>query len=178
MTSTYLQPYIAQGNAASYESYEWIAKGQTYCYENGSANPTRVHYVGEVLFDGQAIENDFYVWSRFVGSSIVTTAYKDWAALKAAKADISDAIAENDAALKAQGVKRYKSGRCYYEADIYTAASQTTTIVRNNWYKLTVKTINDLGTPDPVIEEEDKKTYLIIEALVNPWTINVNDFNL
>ena len=42
----------------------------------------------------------------------------------------------------------------------------------------TVRTISDLGTPDPVKEPEDKKTYLIINANVEPWTVNINDFDL
>ena len=74
-------------------------------------------------------------------------------------------------------MKRYKSGRCYYEAEILHS-TEGASIIRNNWYKLSVRTISDLGTPDPVKEPEDKKTYLIINANVEPWTVNINDFDL
>ena len=178
ITSSYLQPYIAQNNTASYDSYKWIAAGNTYCYENfGNETPTRVHYVGEVLFDGEAITTDFYVWARFEGAAKVVTAYKNWETLTAA-VSIPEEFKTNDQVLKeAYGVKRYKSGRCYYEAEILHA-TEGASIIRNNWYKLSVRTISDLGTPDPVKEPEDKKTYLIINANVEPWTVNINDFDL
>lgn len=177
--ASYLQPYISQGNPATYESYEWIGAQATYCYENFTpATPTRVHYVGKVLFDDEEIDNDFYVWAKVEGKEIIKTAYKNWAELQEV-VTIPDKYKEDDTVLKdAYGVQRYKSGLCYYEAEILTAASEKAEIIRNNWYKLTVKSINDLGTPDPVIPTPDKKAYLVVSANVEPWTINVNDVEL
>lgn len=177
--ASYLQPYIAQGGTATKDSYKWVNAKATYCYENfGLSTPTRVHYVGQVSFDGTAIDNDFYVWARFEGATKVVTAYKNWAALKEA-VSISDEFATNDQVLKDNyGVKRYKAGLCYYEAEILTAASEKAEIIRNNWYKLTVNSISELGTPDPVKPEDDKKAYLIVNANVEPWTVNINSFDL
>lgn len=176
--ASYLQPYIAQGSAASSNSYQWIAAGDTYCYENfGNSTPTRVHYVGQVLFDGEPITTDFYVWTRFEGATQVSTVYPDWASLQEV-VTIPENLKENDKALKENyGVKRYKTGLCYYEAEILHATERAS-IIRNNWYKLSVNTISDLGTPDPVKEPEDKATTLIINTDVEPWTVNINSFDL
>lgn len=178
IASSYLQPYIAQGSAASSTSYKWIVADDTYCYENfGNSTPTRVHYVGQVLFEGKPIATDFYVWTRFEGATKVSTVYPDWASLQEVVTIPEDLKTDDQALKEGYGVKRYKSGLCYYEAEILHA-TEGASIIRNNWYKLSVKTISDLGTPDPVKEPEDKATNLIINTDVEPWTININSFDL
>ena len=78
------------------------------------------------------------------------------------------------------GIKKYNSGICYYEADIKTTLESQTTvsIMRNNWYKLTVKNIKEIGHPTPAKDPEDKDTKLVVETTINPWTIQINDFDL
>lgn len=50
--------------------------------------------------------------------------------------------------------------------------------MRNNWYKLTVKNIKEIGHPTPAKDPEDKDTKLVVETTINPWTIQINDFDL
>lgn len=185
--ASFLQPYITAGKNADYKSYKWIDAKATYCYENfGFDTPTRVHYVGQVYYEEKAIEGNFYVWARYSKDKdettgnypILRTVYKDWATLAAENKELTNSEEMyTDKDLKDRGIKRYKAGRCYYEAEILTAESNSAEIIRNNWYKITVSSINDLGTPDPV-KEDDKNTNLIIDAEMEPWKVNVNDVEL
>ena len=38
--------------------------------------------------------------------------------------------------------------------------------------------IKEIGTPTPALDPEDKTTKLVVETTINPWTIQVNDFEL
>lgn len=182
LTNDFLQPYVAKGETA--KDYRWISKtednkGITYCLENyGNDNPTRVHYKAQIYFDNEAIDNDFYIRTRYVGDQVVKTAYKNWQALQN---DYDNQFDNNkntdDSYLKSIGVKRYKSGKCYYEANILHAGKGQS-IIRNNWYKLSVSKIGDLGYADPVQDPDEKETSLVITAEIQPWEVQINDIEL
>jgi hypothetical protein len=212
----YLQPYAPAGTADIARSYyKWVSTvgelmengtvndnpnadegSVSYVYENFKMGaPTRVHYTGNVVYDGEALEDRFYVWSRFVDEThdefelavdgVLTTLYPTWEDLCAAATHIPDIepaaeLDENEVRLLEEfSVKTFHGGLCYYEAVIGTATGDLAgdNIVRNNWYVLSVKTIADLGTPYPV-KEDPQTTNLTINANIEPWIININDLDL
>lgn len=180
---TYLQKYIAKGTAATDDSYRWNATGATYCLENSSAaNPTRVHYQAKVYFGEKEATETFYIRAMYVGDADGTyenRVYKNWKALKTAYPSTTwdDSKKDDDAYLKANGIKKYNAGICYYEAPIEHATAGAK-IIRNNWYELTVSEVSKLGTPTPVEESEDTPTKLIIKANIQPWKVQINNIKL
>jgi len=78
-------------------------------------------------------------------------------------------------ALRPQGVRTYKDATCYYtwwvrhsnDGDDTKNGIMEYAIVRNNIYKLTVKSIYSLGGDIPT----DKDDELVIEVRVNDWTL-------
>ena len=103
-------------------------------------------------------------------------------ALKAAYPNVTwdDTKKEDNEYLANHSIKKYDGGICYYEAPIETAGTTASsqTIVRNNWYKLTVSKVSKLGTPTPALEPEETTAKLIIEAEIQPWTVQINDIEL
>lgn len=180
---SFLQPYIAKNNTASDDSYRWNATGATYCLENSSANnPTRVHYKAKVYFDGNEATETFYIRAMYTGDvdgTYENRVYKNWDALKKAYPTTAwdDSKKEDDAYLKANGIKKYDTGVCYYEASIQHAI-EGAKIIRNNWYELTVSEVSKLGTPTPVEEPDEVETKLIIKANIQPWKVQINNIKL
>lgn len=85
----------------------------------------------------------------------------------------------NPADLAKYGIMKYLGGICYYEADIKTyAPTESTSVLRNNWYQLTVNKITKIGLPTPAPEPTPDATMLTIETTVKPWTIQVNGYDL
>lgn len=78
-------------------------------------------------------------------------------------------------ALRPQGVRTYEDATCYYtwwvrhsnDGDDTKNGIMEYAIVRNNIYKLTVKSIYSLGGDIPT----DKDDELVIEVRVNDWTL-------
>lgn len=179
---TFLQKYIAKGEAASDASYKWNATGATYCLENSSAtNPTRVHYKAQVYFDNTEANETFYIKAVYVSNNNdrELRVYKNWDALKAAYPDATwdDSKKEDNEYLAGYGIKKYDGGICYYEAPIETAGAGQK-IVRNNWYQLNVSKVTKLGTPTPALEPDETLAKLIIEAKIQPWKVQINDIEL
>lgn len=181
LSTSFLQPYITQGAAASDGSYRWNETGTTYCLDNSNlANPTRVHYRAQVYFGETPANETFYIRAMYVDDTTTELrVYKNWDALKAAYSDFTwdDSKKTDDKYLADHSIKKYDGGICYYEAPIETANSGQT-IVRNNWYKLTVSKVSKLGTPTPSLEPEETPAKLIIKAEIQPWTVQINDIEL
>ena len=189
----YLQPYFSQGSYPTdgndKKDYRWIAKDElnkiTYCLDNyGNNNPTRVHYKGQVCIDGKEISSNFYIRALLnLTNNVEYYFFNNLDEMKAYyKDETINSITEETTReeLSKLGIKKYNSGICYYEADIKTTLESQTTvsIMRNNWYKLTVKNIKEIGYPTPAKDPEDKDTKLVVETTINPWTIQINDFDL
>ena len=185
--TNYLQAYSEQGSYPLDTYYKWLTKKAdanneiTYCLENyGNGNPTKVHYKGQVYIGENAIESDFYI--RTVQNPEAYYIFKDLAEMKAYYNDaaINAITAETSREdLANLGIKKYDGGICYYEATINTfVPDKAASILRNNWYKLNVSKIKEIGTPTPALDPEDKTTKLVVETTINPWTIQVNDFEL
>lgn len=179
---TFLQKYIAKGEAATDETYRWGVTGATYCLENSSAaDPTRVHYKAQVYFDEAEANETFYIRAVYIDNTDERElrVYKNWDALKAAYPGVEwdDSKKEDDQYLKDHSVKKYDGGICYYEAPIQTTGLGEK-IVRNNWYQLTVSKVTQLGTPTPAQEPDEVLAKLIIEARIQPWKVQINDIEL
>lgn len=179
----WLQPYQVAGTDPASDVYKWIKDGITYCLENNNAlNPTRIHYKGQVCINNEALTEDFYI--RAIKFDNVTTyrLFKSWNELTEYYGD--DAIAAldntNRETLRKYGIMRYIGGICYYEADITTEypAPAVVSVLRNNWYQLTVSKIGKIGLPTPAQEPTPDETMLTITSTVKPWTIQVIDLEL
>lgn len=179
--NSFLQPYIAKGAAANNGSYRWNETGVTYCLDNSSsANPTRVHYRAQVYFGDEPAKETFYIRAVYTeGDKTELRVYKNWKALKDAYPNVTwnDSKKDDNEYLANHSIKKYDGGICYYEAPIETAGSGQT-IVRNNWYQLTVSKVSKLGTPTPALEPDETPAKLIIEAKIQPWTVQINDIEL
>ena len=176
-----MQPYIAKGAAANNGSYRWNETGVTYCLDNSSsANPTRVHYRAQVYFGDEPANETFYIRAVYTeGDKTELRVYKNWKALKDAYPNVTwdDSKKDDNKYLANHSIKKYDGGICYYEAPIETAGSGEK-IVRNNWYQLTVSKVSKLGTPTPALEPDETPAKLIIEAKIQPWTVQINDIEL
>lgn len=179
--NSFLQPYIAKGAAANDGSYRWNETGVTYCLDNSSsANPTRVHYRAQVYFGDEPANETFYIRAVYTeGDKTELRVYKNWKALKDAYPNVTwdDSKKDDNEYLANHSIKKYDGGICYYEAPIETAGSGEK-IVRNNWYQLTVSKVSKLGTPTPALEPDETPAKLIIEAKIQPWTVQINDIEL
>lgn len=179
--NSFLQPYIAKGAAANDGSYRWNETGVTYCLDNSSsANPTRVHYRAQVYFGDEPANETFYIRAVYTeGDKTELRVYKNWKALKDAYPNVTwdDSKKDDNEYLANHSIKKYDGGICYYEAPIETTGSGQT-IVRNNWYQLTVSKVSKLGTPTPALEPDETPAKLIIEAKIQPWTVQINDIEL
>lgn len=179
--NSFLQPYIAKGAAANDGSYRWNETGFTYCLDNSSsANPTRVHYRAQVYFGEEEANETFYIRAVYTeGDKTELRVYKNWKALKDAYPNVTwdDSKKDDNEYLANHSIKKYDGGICYYEAPIETVGSGQT-IVRNNWYQLTVSKVSKLGTPTPALEPDETPAKLIIEAKIQPWTVQINDIEL
>lgn len=182
--SSFLQPYITQGGEANDGSYRWNETGVTYCLENSNpTNPTRVHYKAQVCFDETPAYETFYIRAVYTeGDKTELRVYKNWEALKAAYSGVQwdDNKKDDNGYLKDHSIKKYDGGICYYEAPIETAttAGSSQTIVRNNWYQLTVSKVTKLGTPTPALEPDETPVKLIIKAEIQPWEVQINNIEL
>lgn len=148
--------------------------GVTYCYENGTKTPTYVVYKA-IINDG----HNFYVTKK----NGVVTMYKSFEALNAATNYSMNAWNLTDGStydkfLEA-GVIKYAGGVCYYPLAIKTTTTNTTNIVRNNWYILQVTGISKIGSPFvDTNDDPENPTSITMKVWVNPWTVNLNSFNL
>lgn len=182
--NSFLQPYITQGGEANDGSYRWNETGVTYCLENSNpTNPTRVHYKAQVYFDEEVANKTFYIRAVYTeGDKTELRVYKNWEALKAAYSGVQwdDNKKEDNKYLADHSIKKYDGGICYYEAPIETAttAGSSQTIVRNNWYQLTVSKVTKLGTPTPALEPDETPVKLIIKAEIQPWEVQINNIEL
>lgn len=186
--SPYLQAYTT--------GYRWITSNITYCLENKAGGQwdaakkqtaTNVHYKSQVYYASGNAENPTYTQAGtfYVKSHIVMvdnkpteaqTIYKTWAAMKNDFGGLS--ATEGDAEyLKANDIVKYTDGVCYYEAPILHATDGCS-IVRNNWYQLTVVTVDDLGWPTEVPPTPKAETKLTVKANIQPWKININNIGL
>ena len=176
----YLQPY-SSGN------YEWINSDVTYCLENkvggawntAKGTATNVQYKGQVYYvkgSETTKAGTFFVKTSYTDNGEVKTIYKTWAAMKADYNGLSDTEGDADY-LKANEIVKYVDGICYYEAPIQDV-NEGCSIIRNNWYQLTVTKVDDLGWPGDVPPPPTSPTMLKVNAKIMPWTIHVNNIEL
>jgi hypothetical protein len=149
-----------------------------YCFENSNAAlSTKVVYAAKISGTDIVAGKNLYVKDGKL--------YKSFKALDDAFDNIysktwklNDESSSYEQFLNA-GVKQYAGGICYYVQNIMTAGTTATAkIVRNNWYKLNVKSISGLGLPVVDPKEDVDPTMLDLEIIVNPWTVNTNSFDL
>lgn len=179
----FFQPYV--GGAITTGTYEYKtintgAANVTYALENTRAkdvtdktaavkgNATYVLYKAKVEINGAVPSKPFYVMNGKV--------YKDYATLKETYKGLALTDDDSQAEYEKLNIKKYENGLCYYLVPIHTANGKYT-ILRNNWYKLDVKSISSLGFPGTNIPEDDK-TMLDLEVTIQPWTVHMNDIEL
>lgn len=193
----FLQAYDANALPTTYtwkacsapEGEEAISSAVTYCLENTQntdiAEYTSVLYEGQVYFgDSKTAAPTFYVANKFEKveganeDKAVAYIYEDWASLKADFQNLDDQYETNQAELAKFGVKMYKEGKCYYVAPIQHEGKGNT-ILRNNWYQLTVNTINDLGNTIPTVPPTDEpEAKLTLKVSIKPWAVQINSIDL
>lgn len=177
----YFQP-AAKGN------FEWILTGITYClenkvglaYEDAKPTATNVHYKGQVYFYSEGTTDyepasTFFVKTFYDGET-KKTIYTSWEQMKNDFGNLP-ATEEEAGDLSQYEIVKYTNGICYYDAPIQHTGKNCT-IIRNNWYKLTVTTINDLGWPSELPPTPSDPTKLIVTAKIQPWTIHNNNIGL
>lgn len=176
--------------------YRWITSNITYCLENkvggqwnaAKEKATNVHYKAQVYYASGDKENPTYTPAEtfFVKTSVIVddnnapteiqTIYKTWADMKADFNGLSET--EGDAEyLKNNDIVKYENGVCYYEAPIQHV-TEGCSIIRNNWYKLTVTDVQDLGWPTEVPPTPKTDTKLTVKANIEPWSISINNIEL
>lgn len=184
----YLQAYKS--------GYKWITSPITYCLENkvggnwdtAKETATNVHYKAQVYYASGDEKNPTYIKAEtfFVKTSTsyddeknpteIQTIYKNWADMKADFSGLIDT--EGDAEyLKNNDIVKFENGECYYEAPIQHITAGCS-IIRNNWYKLTVTTVKDLGWSTDVPPTPKLDTKLTVKADIEPWSININNIEL
>lgn len=99
--------------------------------------------------------------------------YKDYAALCALNPGFPATEPSFDELKATYGTDTFVNGICYYtwwikhneDGDNDAFGPMEYAIVRNNLYQLTVKSVGELGDPEP------GPTSLIVEVMVKPWTV-------
>lgn len=148
----------------------------SYCLANQSSINTQVIYKAKATFNGSVTETDgtFYIRNNRNNAATVYTL----AQLKAEFPGVYNDCTANTTIEEwaALGVKKYAAGVCYYKQDVTTDGIAK--ILRNNYYKLNVTNIRDLGDPEIDMPNPDPLTLLEVEVKVMPWTVWNNDIEL
>lgn len=161
----------------------------TYCLENNNtAAPTMILYKAQITeFPNYTEGDNFYIDAdgtlypsfdvmnakdgKFFGQLTNNEIYTG--------TDNQTALSDNSSYedFNKYGIQKYTEGICYYRAEIKTGAE--TKIVHNNYYKLSVSKITELGDPGTNIPTPgDPLTYLKLNITVAPWTVWNNDIIL
>lgn len=161
----------------------------TYCLENNNAAaPTMILYKAQITeFPNYKEGENFYIDAdgtlypsfdvmnakdgKFFGQLTNNEIYTG--------TDNQTALSDNSsyADFNKYGIQKYTEGICYYRAEIKTGAE--TKIVHNNYYKLSVSKITELGDPGTNIPTPGNPlTYLKLNITVAPWTVWNNDIIL
>ena len=161
----------------------------TYCLENNNAAaPTMILYKAQITeFPNYTEGNNFYIDAdgilypsfdvmnakdgKFFGQLTNKEIYTG--------IDNQTALSDNSSYedFNKYGIQKYTKGICYYRAEIKTGAE--TKIVHNNYYKLSVSKITELGDPGTNIQTPSNPlTYLKLNITVAPWTVWNNDIIL
>ncbi|WP_320997067.1 Mfa1 family fimbria major subunit [Bacteroides nordii] len=161
----------------------------TYCLENNNAAaPTMILYKAQITeFPNYTEGNNFYIDAdgilypsfdvmnakdgKFFGQLTNKEIYTG--------IDNQTALSDNSSYedFNKYGIQKYTKGICYYRAEIKTGAE--TKIVHNNYYKLSVSKITELGDPGTNIPTPGNPlTYLKLNITVAPWTVWNNDIIL
>lgn len=148
----------------------------SYCLANQSSITTQIIYKAKATFSaiGTTDNGTFYIRNNRDNVATVYTL----AQLQAAFPGVYDKCTANTtiAEWAALGVKKYAAGVCYYKQDVTTDGIAK--ILRNNYYKLNVTNIRDLGDPEIDMPNPDPLTLLEVEIKVMPWTVWNNDIIL
>ncbi len=180
--ATYFQA-IASTSADLYATWtEYVSKtiagaeSITYCMANAATTPTKIVYQATALWGDETVGKSFYVHDGIAYRSfdLLNAAYTS-ADLSAAPINLSEA--STIAQFAEYGIAKYAEGKCYYVADIKTGSS-TSTIVRNNVYKLSVASVASWGLPEVVPPTPQEPTLLTLEVIQDEWTVNENAFAL
>lgn len=161
-------------------SYNWVAANNdaTYCYENiiagewNTSKHTSVLYEAQVYFNNSEVASTFYVKENPKDNK--REIFKSWNDLTQAYSGLQES--ENAEDLKNFSIEKYTNGKCYYQAPIEDTTAGVS-IVRNNWYKLTINSVSDLGYPTPVPPTKED-TKLTVKVKIEPWTIQMNNIDL
>lgn len=162
----------------------WADRKPVYCFENNSTTDvTFVWYKAKIskVVDGVetafAEGTDLYLRDKVI--------YEGYEALAASFGENGKKLLEetyqlsaassNEDFMKAINVKKYTNAYCYYGTEVDPAAKN---IVRNNWYKLKVTGIKDLGGPEVDYAPGENPTLLVFAVEINPWKVWVNDITL
>lgn len=173
--------------AVSVNGSDVKTNGTTYMLENESATyPTYVVYKAQLYRNGTAVTTDCFTYEKTVNftstvNNVTTTIpvkkvvfYDSFADLNADNNNMFSGAYQLSAtssydAFAAAGVEKYTAGVCYYSAKIETGTAFK--VVRNNWYKLAVSAISNLGFGEIDNDNLQKTTLLDVQIQVKPWTV-------
>lgn len=187
----YFQNFMPTGN--SYKTFgTWEAKDMngadkvTYCLENyNTSAPTMILYKAQVTeFPDYTAGANFYIDAQgnlFPSFDKINEKFNGQLTNKNLYTGVDGVTALSDNStyddFNKYGIQKYEAGVCYYRAEIKTGAD--TKIVHNNYYKLKVSKITQLGDPGTDTPPTgDPLTYLTLEITVMPWIVWSNDFDL
>lgn len=158
--------------------YDYLAVNgdrSTYCMENLTGatlqTTTNVIYKGAITVEGVAAGTTIYITS----DNKFFTSIDEMNAANIFFQGLTEQTSVKDCWEK-YSLRKYDGGVCYYVAQIKTAADNSTTIVRNNIYRLNVNSISGIGSVLP--ETFTDPTLLDLEVSIDPWTVNLNSFDL
>lgn len=151
----------------------------TYCLANKNHKPeenTNIAYRAKINYAKGVADEDGTFYVRKAADGIMKV--YSLTSLKAAYQGLYDNF-DKDTTTKTwfdNGVLKYTKGISYYKKELTT--NSVAEIVRNNVYKVTVKSISGLGAPELDMPEVGDLTMLTVEVRVQPWTIQINDIEL
>lgn len=163
-----------------------VNNGITYMMENeNAAYPTYVVYQAKIVRNGEEVNHDCFTYTKTVtigGTAVKKTCfYNSFDELNADNANMFSGAYQLKSTstydeFAAAGVEKYSNGVCYYSKKIETG-TDTFKVVRNNWYKLTVNNIANLGYGEIDNDNLKKTTLLDVMIIVNRWTLNTQSIN-
>ncbi|MDD3038943.1 Mfa1 family fimbria major subunit [Bacteroides sp.] len=170
--TTAVDGFIFQKFAAQMSNDVKTGSVNNYCMENltGTSNETytNVIYKGQISVDGAT--GTLYITSD-------NKAFKSVKAMKEAGYNFEGLTEETtiEDCWNNYALRKYDGGVCYYVAPIETANTGKQ-IVRNNIYRLNVKSIKGIGSVLP--KEFSDPTLLDLTVGIQPWSVNENAFEL
>lgn len=154
----------------------------TYCNENGSTIPTSILYKGQIMIKKEGQDQATTAGTLLVNrdNNVIYMSFEE--ADKATNGALTSAglnISSPAKDFAKYGFEKFEDGLCYYNAEIQTAGEKATSeIKRNNWYKLHIVSLKDLGLPSYNPPTPEYPTLFLLGIETNPWLVSTNGFEL